>query len=77
MKHREVTITLRLTVPDSPELDKAVTPRLTMLDTLLYSVGSVLLQKTVGVLREELGDAVEAIENRHTVGAAFEESEDW
>ena len=81
MSHREVTITLRLTVPDSPDLDQRVNslsePPVTMLADLLHSVAGVLLEETVGVLAEELGDGVEAIEHRHTVGAAFDESEDW
>ena len=81
MKHREVTITLRLTVPDSPDLDERINsldePPVTMLADLLHSVAGVLLEETVCVIAEELGDGVEAIDHRHTVGAPFEESEDW
>lgn len=82
MRTRAVTITLRLVVPDDPTLGTyadfmAERPPVTFLGSVLDSVGSVLLQETLSVLREEFGESVEAISHRHTIEAPTNDSEDW
>ena len=81
MRTRAVTITLRLVVPDSPDLDERVNsldePPLTMLEDVLHGAAEEAMLEALRTLREILMTDVQAIAQTHVVGAPFDDSEDW